>query len=342
MNTTHDAAGKTWIEPSFEPELVSVIVPTYNREVLLLETLQSVFEQTYRPIELIVVDDGSNDDTGKAVAKWGQGIPEDESFRFRYLLQENRGACAARNLGLLKSCGEFIEFLDSDDLLHPENLEALVSSIQSSPVNDLAYAKSGKFETVPDWSSPSVLSGRPCADGERIAAFSGQPLWLNGSAVYRRRLCAKVGGWNQEVLRCQDWEYNMRVLLADPGVTYVDQVLSLVRLHGDGRISDQYKDVAILRNMFEVTRNVETMLKEAGRFCPACEKEMSGRYLHICKNAIFLGDRPLAADVLHWSAPLRCSRIENIKRHFWRAMTYLPKSAGALAIRGYSCLFPAK
>src|SRR2546426_10667200 len=94
--------------------LISCIVPVFNGERYLHETLNSILAQTYRPLEIIVADDGSTDGTRTIVASYGQQV--------RYLWQLNAGPAAARNLGLTAAKGEFIAFLDADDLWHPEKL----------------------------------------------------------------------------------------------------------------------------------------------------------------------------------------------------------------------------
>ena len=94
--------------------LISGIVPVYNGERYLRETLDSMLAQTYQPLEVIVVDDGSTDGTPKVVAGYGD--------RVRYIYQENSGPAIARNRGIDAARGEFIAFLDADDLWHPEKL----------------------------------------------------------------------------------------------------------------------------------------------------------------------------------------------------------------------------
>ena len=93
---------------------VSVIVPTFNRADFLKEALESVFAQSYEDFELIVVDDGSNDNTQTVVRSLGNEI--------NYIYQENKGVSAARNLGLKRAGGNLIALLDSDDLWEPKNL----------------------------------------------------------------------------------------------------------------------------------------------------------------------------------------------------------------------------
>ena len=110
-----------WMTAECEPGLVSVIIPTYNRARLLVEAMDSVFAQTYRPIELIVVDDGSKNNTPQVLQEWAAAHARDPRFRMRIFHEENKGAPVARNLGLIESRGEFIQFLDSDDLLGKES-----------------------------------------------------------------------------------------------------------------------------------------------------------------------------------------------------------------------------
>src|ERR1700690_167760 len=93
----------------FQPDLVSVIVPTCNRAHLIIRAMDSVFVQTYRPIELIVVDDGSMDDTAEVVEAWASQR-HGGGFRVRLVCQPNHGAQVARNQGLRESGGEYIQF----------------------------------------------------------------------------------------------------------------------------------------------------------------------------------------------------------------------------------------
>src|SRR5215469_8348389 len=94
--------------------LVSCIVPVFNGEQYLAEALDSILTQTYRPLEIIVADDGSTDGTAAVVARYGN--------RVRYLFQPNAGTAAACNLGIKAAQGDFIGFLAADDLWHPEKL----------------------------------------------------------------------------------------------------------------------------------------------------------------------------------------------------------------------------
>jgi glycosyltransferase involved in cell wall biosynthesis len=117
--------------------LISCIVPVFNGENYLAEALESILAQTYRPIEVIVVDDGSTDGTADVAARYGD--------RIRYVRQNNGGPPTARNLGLSMATGEFVAFLDSDDLWHPEKLERQMACFETRPELDLCVTHLQRF-----------------------------------------------------------------------------------------------------------------------------------------------------------------------------------------------------
>src|SRR5205823_5126521 len=104
---------------------VCVIIPTYNSASLVTEAIASVLNQTTVPAEIIVVDDGSKDDTRARVAGFGPPV--------RYVYQENQGVAAARNTGMKSACQEFVAFLDADDVWHPRKLEIQLAELARRP-----------------------------------------------------------------------------------------------------------------------------------------------------------------------------------------------------------------
>ena len=118
---------------------VSVIIPTYNRAGYLCESIESVLTQTYTDYEIIVVDDGSTDDTEEVLQLWiADGT-------IHYVWQENRGESAARNHGIELAIGEYIAFLDSDDLFMPTKLEEQVAYLDNHPEVGMAHSCYSKF-----------------------------------------------------------------------------------------------------------------------------------------------------------------------------------------------------
>src|SRR5579863_8085008 len=105
---------RPWMQEAYRRGVVSVIIPSFNRATLVTRALDSVFAQTYRPIELLVVDDGSTDESPKVIESWAIRHRGNE-FEVHLICQPNCGAPTARNRGLIDCTGEFIQFLDSDD-----------------------------------------------------------------------------------------------------------------------------------------------------------------------------------------------------------------------------------
>lgn len=118
-------AGAEFAKGPGEPGLVSVVIPTYNRGYIVTRAIDSVLAQTYRPVEMLVVDDGSTDDTATVVGRYGPEV--------RYFSQPNGGVSAARNHGLMEARGEFIALLDSDDAWENWKLQAQVSILRAMP-----------------------------------------------------------------------------------------------------------------------------------------------------------------------------------------------------------------
>jgi glycosyltransferase involved in cell wall biosynthesis len=119
------------------PSLISCIVPVYNGGRYLREAVDSIVEQTHRPLEIIVVDDGSTDETAEVAANYGD--------RIKYLRQPNLGYAAAKNSGLDSARGEFIAFLDADDVWHPEKLARQLTRLRSEPEIDLCFTRYQNF-----------------------------------------------------------------------------------------------------------------------------------------------------------------------------------------------------
>jgi glycosyltransferase involved in cell wall biosynthesis len=184
---------------------VSVIIPTYNRKAFVLEAVNSILAQTYEDYELIVVDDGSADGTGEALKPYGD--------RLRYLYQENQGVSAARNRGLGHARGEFIAFLDSDDLWLPSKLAIQIAFMEQHPEARLCY-------TDEIW----IRRGLRVNPKKRHVKYSGEiypyclPLCIisPSSALMCRDLFAQVGAFDSGLPVCEDYDLWLRVAARFP------------------------------------------------------------------------------------------------------------------------------
>lgn len=224
----------SWTLGTGRSEWVSVIVPVYNREELIFETLDSVYAQTYRPIELIVVDDGSYDSTVEATDDWIANLPTDDQFVVRILRQENAGAAVARNHGTLESEGEFIQYLDSDDVLDPNKITCQVRALKADPATDFAYGP------VSELRNPDHVVYCQTAMSQRRMILKNLvvPTIQTMSALMRRTLVEQVGCWNSALPPCEDWEYYSRVAVLGGRGAYVEGSRSYYREHRGRRLSE--------------------------------------------------------------------------------------------------------
>lgn len=247
-----------WMPEEYEAGLFSVITPTYNRAHLIVETLDSVWAQTYRPIEVIVVDDGSSDDTSSVVADWEQRHGGDHTFRACYYTQENKGPSAARNRGLLESHGEFLQFLDSDDRLYPERLKKL-AAVFHDPECDFIITGFDGF-CAHCGAIINRHNGHPDED-LLVLALQGQ-LWINTlRSAFRRLLAIAIGPWNERLTCAEDYEYGIRALLASRKSIEIREILASARRGGVPRVSDQLQTHQ--GRMFQILG--ETVLRDGVR-----------------------------------------------------------------------------
>ncbi len=226
-----------WMGKNYCTGLVSVVVPTYNRAHYLPEVFDSVSGQEYRPIELIVVDDGSTDGTSECVESWCQS-DDSKELEVRYIRQENQGAPVARNRGLIESNGEYIQFLDSDDILHPRKLDVQVATLREYPQGDLVWAPFRRFEdgVPPEWEKydrDAVLS-RSSTKTVRRPEEVAHP----ETSLYRRGACRVLGPWHEALARWQDWEYAFRIAACEVTSIQLDESYYALRSHTTGKIGD--------------------------------------------------------------------------------------------------------
>jgi glycosyltransferase involved in cell wall biosynthesis len=276
--------------------LVSVIVPTYNRASHLKVALRSVKAQTYRPIEVIVVDDGSDDNTADVVKRWTSSGSQDDQFTVTYLNQENRGPSAARNFGLVHSRGEYIQFLDSDDYLHPQKVEVHVRALEHNPPCDYASSLHSTFQIESENPSFDHHSITDLLDQSRyvseieLLGTSGN-LW---DGFYRRRLCAKAGPMHEDLSRMEDVEYNIRVSALKPAARHFDLDLVARGEHGDDQLTGVKYDERGLERGFASIRRIEKDLDFLNTGMDAAvRKTLSNFYLGLARLSLRL-EKPKA------------------------------------------------
>lgn len=201
--------------------LFSVVIPAFNRANLICKTLDSVVLQTYRPIEVIVVDDGSRDDTREVVSAWAMKVMNENALSVQYVWQENMGPASARNRGIAESSGQYIMFLDSDDLLYSNCLEQF-SIIFHSQHADMVIAgcdeiQNGKIV----WNNPGAFGKNQI---EEVAL--GRLILMTIRIALSRQLVAKTGDWNTHMITGEDRDFFQRALFLAEQPVGVDASLS--------------------------------------------------------------------------------------------------------------------
>lgn len=196
--------------------LVSVIIPAYNAETFIGRTLNSVLSQTYTNIEVLVVDDGSQDRTTEIVDFFSQ-----QDGRITLLKQANAGVAAARNLAIAKSKGEYIAPIDADDIWYPQKLEKQVQCmLEADPSVGLIYAWSVNIDeedAIMGKCNPYFISNFQSIEGNVYPAMLYFNIIGNGSAPLIHRDCfSKLGGYNtkfkeQNAQGCEDWDIYLRI-----------------------------------------------------------------------------------------------------------------------------------
>ena len=197
-----EAGLKTLATPT-NPPLVSIIMPTFNRRYIIPEAIQSAIEQTYPNWELFICDDGSTDGTHEA-------IEEFRDTRIQYLKLSKANGSVARNVGLKRANGEYIAYLDSDNIWHPQHLQVCVTSLIDEPQFKCAYtwAIDSEFEDG-NWN----LKGTYCQRFNYEKLIERNYIDLN-SFCHHRSIYETCGGFDENLLRLQDWDLVLRYLFA--------------------------------------------------------------------------------------------------------------------------------
>jgi glycosyltransferase involved in cell wall biosynthesis len=188
--------------------LVSVIIPCYNQAGYLGKAIESLLAQTYRPIEIVVVDDGSTDETPAVMDRY--------AARIKAVRQANAGLAGARNAGLAVAAGELVAFLDADDFLFPDTVEQHVATLLSHPEASVSYG--GCVHVDGADRELGRVTPKPLPDDALTALLSANRFPVH-AAMVRRQAAENVGGFDSSLATCEDWDWWIR--LASAGHRFV-------------------------------------------------------------------------------------------------------------------------
>ena len=203
---------------------VSVIVPVYNGATHIVATVESVLAQTYTDFELIVVDDGSTDGTAELL----------QSYRgqLRLIQQANQGVSAARNRGLQLALGEFVLFLDGDDLLYPDKLEQQVACLE---VDHLLGAVHSGWRLVDEYGRPQryMTLWQQAPNLTLPGWLKWKPVFL-GAMLFRRSWLQRIDGFRTDLHQAEDTDFLLRLSLAGCPMRWLQEITIDYRQHGAG------------------------------------------------------------------------------------------------------------
>ena len=207
---------------------VSVVVPAYNAAATIEQALESVFRQSFRDFEVIVVDDGSTDSTRRVLAGYGD--------RIRVLAKANEGKpAAARNLGVRGAAGELVAFLDADDWWREDKLDRQVGVFGGRPEVGLVYTGDATVDA-----DGKTLSVNPCPPGARgwiYDLLTVRNVMVGSSVMARHKAIARAGGFDENLTSIENWDLWIRIS-RDWAIEYIDEPLTLYRVHEGNRSSN--------------------------------------------------------------------------------------------------------
>lgn len=238
-------------------------MPAYNAEAHLKEALDSVLGQTYRAIEVIVVDDGSSDATADIV----------QAFRdVRYIRQSNRGPSAARNRGIQAAQGEFVAFLDADDVWEPEKLSEQLTILDDTPEAALIFSDMRLFNASNDrllsMFSKYGFTDQFFGDSRRVLDPVRKLVQTNyiptSSVLARKDVVLDAGAFDEGFCKAEDWDLWLRIAVRRP-IVYCPNILTLKRIHNVNTSRDaEGMNEAAIRVLEKFHREYDAQLVQLG------------------------------------------------------------------------------
>ena len=260
--------------------MISVIVPTYNYANYIGKAVDSVLCQSYSDLEIIIVDDGSTDNTKDIVSKFNDS-------RIHYFYQKNQGANVARNRGVAEANGEYILFLDSDDVLHPQHLEAYLQVALKNPGSNIygpwekGYFEGERF--VVDFAKGK------CPGDDLLEHWLGNWWVASNCILWARKNLQLVGEWDETLHANQDGDMALRALIAGVQFVYAENApVARITMHGNENksISDT-KTRKTYESRVKVLEKSEKMLKENNNLKREYCRSLAMRYYYFAKQTLY-------------------------------------------------------
>jgi glycosyltransferase involved in cell wall biosynthesis len=273
--------------------LVSTVIPVFNRAAMLREAVGSVLAQSWRPIEIVIVDDGSTDDTLAAAEALRAQHPD----IIRILGRRNEGPGAARQAGLETATGEFVQFLDSDDLLLPDKFALQITGLRGDAEAGISYGKTYTRENGRPADQPAQRTGE--RHRQVFPALLAGRLWETSTPLYRRAALDRIGPWPRK-RQMEDWEFDAQAGAAGIALHYCDAFIAEYRIHAGDRLAHAWmSNPQAMRDRLSAYVEILRCARKAGITNGAPEMQRYARTLFwIARNAGLSGFTAQAMELL--------------------------------------------
>lgn len=253
-------------KPNDKDSLISIVIPIYNAEKYLEECLNSIKNQTYKNIEVIMVNDGSKDDSETICKRFSE-----DDTRFRYFTKVNGGVSSARNLGLDNVKGEYITFIDADDWIAEKHLELLINSIKktNSDIGVSSYKEFNNKDTyyirVYTKQEKNLLNFEKMNRDKFLSLFpklmSANVCFNNAVSKLFRKDLVKNLRFDTSIKYGEDLDFYFRLYLNVDSISYVDELTYVYRIHGDSTTSNfnqehAEQELTIFKQMYEKIQEI--------------------------------------------------------------------------------------
>lgn len=235
--------------------LVTVVIPCHNAEYLVGRAIKSVLSQTYQQTEILLIENNSTDSTFAVLKEYEAQYPD----KITVYAQEKKGACAARNLGISKAKGDWIQFLDADDELLPPKIEKQIALGRSNDV-DIVADDYCKIRTV----NGKVVQQHIEIKEDPWLGVINSRLGITSSNLWKKDTLLKVNGWNEDLSSSQEYDMIFRLLKAGAKVTVNHQVQTIIHAQADSisRTVNTEKRYKQYRNRYDLRCRIYEYLYE--------------------------------------------------------------------------------
>ena len=288
---------------------VSVIIPTYNNAAHIIEAIDSVLAQAEKDLEIIVVDDGSTDNTKEMI--------QPRTNQIKYFYKTNGGPASSRNLGIRNASGQYIAFLDSDDSWLPDKLEKQLRVIESDPKVGLVAC--GTLEVSSEGKLIREVKRKNYARRKQLIRemYEGNVIGGGSTALVRKSCFDEIGLFDEHLHGVEDWDMWLRIALSYD-VAFVAEALTKARIlpnsvsSTDNVLKMQENEMKLLKKIFSDKRNRLSFFQR--------QRSLSGHYFRACWAYYIKKNLPLATRLI-------------LKSFFLNPASYLRKKRGTLLVK---------